>query len=58
MKIFYKQPEQDIQNCLSRFGIQNCYFKKLMFNRDHKSVTKKPHHHTGVVMLIFTEGFQ
>lgn len=58
MKIFYKQPEQDIQSCLSRLGIQNCYFKKLMFNRDHKSVTKKLHHHTGVEMHIITEGFQ
>ena len=58
MKIFYKQPEQDIQNCLSRFGILFCFFKKLMFNRDHKSVTKKPHHHTGFEIHFITEGFQ
>ncbi len=58
MKIFYKQPEQNLQSSLSRFGVQNCYFKKLIFDRDHKSITKKPHHHTGFEMHIITEGFQ
>lgn len=58
MKIFYKQPDQDLQGSLSRFGVQNCYFKKLSFDSDNKSVTKKPHHHTGFEMHIITEGFQ
>ena len=58
MKIFYKQPEQDLQSSLSRFGVQNCYFKRLSFDRDDKSVTKKPHHHTGFEIHFITEGFQ
>ena len=58
MKIFYKQPEQDLQSSLSRFGVQNCYFKKLMLVRDHKSVTKKTHRHTGFEIHIITDGFQ
>ena len=58
MKIFYKQPELDLQSSLNRFGVQNCYFKGLSFDRDNKSVTKNPHHHTGFEMHIITEGFQ
>ena len=58
MKIFYKQTENDCVSSLSRFGVQNCYLKKLMLTRDQKSVTKKPHHHTGFEIHIVTEGFQ
>ncbi len=58
MKIFYKQSEQDVKSSLSRFGVQNCYFKRLSFDRDDKSVTKKPHHHTGFEIHFITEGFQ
>ena len=58
MKILYKQPEQDLQSSLSRFGVQNCYFKKLMLVRDHKSVTKKTPRHTGFEIHIITDGFQ
>ena len=58
MKIFYKQPELDLQSSLNRFGVQNCYVKGLSFDRDNKSVTKNPHHHTGFEMHIITEGFQ
>ena len=58
MKIFYKQPEQDLQSSLSRFGVQNCYFKRLSLDRDDKSVTKKPHYHTGFEIHFITEGFQ
>ena len=58
MRIFYKQPEQDATGSLSSFGVQNCYFKELSFERDNKSITKKIHHHTGFEMHIITEGFQ
>jgi len=58
MKIFYKQSAQDLQSSLSRFGIQNCYFKRLSFDSDNKNVTKKSHHHTGFEMHFITEGFQ
>lgn len=58
MKILYKQPRQDIQSSLSRFGVQNCYFKRLSFERDNKSVTKKSHHHTGFEMHFIIEGLQ
>ena len=58
VRIFYKQPEQDTTGSLSSFGVQNCYFKELSFERDNKSITKKIHHHTGFEMHIITEGFQ
>jgi len=58
MKIFYKQSGEDIKSSLNRFGVQNCYFKRLSFDRDDKSVTKKPHHHTGFEIHFITEGFQ
>ena len=58
MKIFYKQPNQNPQSSLGRFGVQNCYFKKLSFEQDNKRVTVKPHHHTGFEIHIITEGFQ
>jgi hypothetical protein len=58
VRIFYKQPEQDATGSLSSFGVQNCYFKELSFERDDKSITKKPHHHTGFEMHFITDGFQ
>lgn len=58
MKIFYKQPEQDLQSSLNRFGVQNCYFKKLSFDKGDKGFTKKSHHHTGFEIHFITEGFQ
>ena len=58
MRIFYKQPEQDATGSLRSFGVQNCYFKELSFERDDKSITKKPHHHTGFEMHFITDGFQ
>lgn len=58
MKILYKQPKQDLQSSLRLFGVQNCYFKRLVFGQDHKNITKKPHHHTGFELHILTEGFQ
>ncbi len=58
MKILYKQSEQDKNSSLSHFGVQNCYLKKLSIDRDHSSITKKSHHHTGFEVHIVTEGYQ
>ena len=58
MKILYKQPTQDTHSSLSRYGVQNCYLKKLAIDRDHSSITKKSHHHTGFEMHIISEGYQ
>ena len=58
MRILYKQPEQDLCSSLTRFGVQNCYVKKLSIDRDHSSITKKTHHHTGYEMHIVTQGYQ
>lgn len=58
MKILYKQPERDENSGLSRFGIRNCYFKKLSIERDRNSITKKNHHHSGFEIHIITSGYQ
>lgn len=58
LKILYKQSTQDQCSSLSQFGVQNCYFKKLSIDRDHSSITKKSHHHTGFEVHIVTEGYQ
>ncbi len=58
MKIFYKQPTQDRQSSLSRFEIQNCYFKKILLDRDQDNIIKKFHHHTGFEMHIVICGSQ
>lgn len=58
MKIFYKQPEQERQSSLSRFDIQNCYFKELVLGRDQNSITKKLHHHKGFEIHIVIDGYQ
>ena len=58
MKILYKQPVQDQRSSLFRFGVENCYLKKLSIDRDQSSITKKSHHHTGFEMHIVTEGYQ
>lgn len=58
MKVLYKQPTQDANSSLIRFGIRNCYFKKLSVDHDRKSITKKTHHHSGFEMHIITSGCQ
>lgn len=58
MKIIYKQPERDKYSSLSNFGVQNCHFKKLYIDRDHSSITKKAHRHTGFELHIVTDGCQ
>lgn len=58
MKILYKQPANDENSSLARFGVQNCYFKKLFVDQDYSKITKKSHHHTGFEVHIVTEGYQ
>lgn len=58
MKILYKQSKERQNDGLSSFDIQNCYFKKIVLDRDCKNITKKTHHHTGFELHIVTEGFQ
>lgn len=58
MKVLYKQPAQDTNTSLIRFGIRNCYFKKLSVDLDRKSITKKTHHHSGFEIHIITSGCQ
>lgn len=58
MKVLYKQSGQDVSNSLIRFGIRNCYFKKLSVDIDRRSITKKTHHHSGFEMHIVTNGCQ
>lgn len=58
MKILYKQPENDNSSSLSRFDIQNCYFKKLYVERDRSSITKNTHHHTEFELHIVIDGCQ
>ncbi len=58
MRILYKQPERKETGSLSNYGVQNCYFKMLSIDRDHSSITKKSHHHTGFEVHIVAEGYQ
>ncbi len=58
MKILYRQSEKDETGSLSRFGVQQCYFKEMSLDRDRSRVTKKNHSHTGFEMHIVTDGWQ
>ncbi len=58
MKILYKQFKKDRNSSLFSFGIGECYFKQLSFDRDRGSITKKTHHHTGFELHIITQGYQ
>lgn len=58
MKILYRQPEQDETGSLPRFGIRNCYFKKLSLDRDRNHITQKSHHHTGFELHLILDGYQ
>lgn len=58
MKIIYKQCEVVCPSGLYRLGVQNCYFKKLLYWQDKKRITKKLHHHTGFEIHIITAGYQ
>lgn len=58
MNIIYKQPDGEQNNSLSKFDVQNCYFKKLSLVYDRKNITKKVHHHTGFEIHFITNGYQ
>lgn len=58
MEILYKQPENDCNTSLFRFGVQSCYLKKLLLKHDNSNVTKKVHYHAGFEMHIVTQGQQ
>lgn len=58
MRILYKQTGQEQMNGMKRYGIQNCYFKKISPEQDRKMITKKVHCHTGFEMHIIAEGLQ
>ena len=59
MKILFKQTKNNSsESCLARYGINNCYFKKISFKRDSVNIVKKAHHHNGFEVHIVTEGFQ
>ena len=57
MKIIYNQNNSSC-GALRRFGVENCYFKMLIPDRDRRSITKKSHHHTGYEMHIVINGSQ
>ena len=57
MKIIYKQQE-DLSGSLDRFGISNCYFKRVQLNWDRNIVSKRQHHHTDFEMHIIWDGCQ
>ena len=58
MNILFKQKKSSDFDSLSEYGISNCYFKRISFNKDSTSITKKAHHHTGFEIHIVVEGFQ
>lgn len=57
MKIVFKQQKKQGRS-LERFGVSNCYLKKLTQERDASSIMKKAHHHTGFEIHILTDGYQ
>ncbi len=58
VKILYKQLKEDRNSSLYSFGIGECYFKRLSFDHDRGSITKKTHHHIGFEIHIVTQGYQ
>ena len=57
MKIIYNQSNYN-NSGLSNYVINNCYFKKLIYNADKKTTTNKSHHHTGFEIHCITNGHQ
>lgn len=57
MKIIYKQ-RNDLPGSLDRFGISNCYLKRIQLSRDRSVITKRSHQHTDFEMHIIREGCQ
>lgn len=58
MKILYKQSEEQGNLPMQRLGIQKCFLKKLLLDRDQRVITKKEHHHTGYEIHFIMEGCQ
>ncbi len=56
MKILYKQTAK--QSILVKYGITDCYLKKLFFETNSKEYLKKEHYHTGFEIHIIIEGKQ
>ena len=57
MKIIYKQPK-DLSGSLDRFGVSNCYLKRILIHRDKSVISKKQHQHTDFEIHIIEEGCQ
>lgn len=58
MKVLYKQPSQNKNGCLARYGIKKCYFKTLSVELDRTSISKKGHHHSEFELHFVTSGCQ
>lgn len=56
MKIIYKQPQTG--SIFEKFGIDNCCFKQLYFEKSVEDMTKREHHHTGYELHIIENGHQ
>ena len=56
MRIIYKQPLTT--SVFQSYGIKNCYFKELLFEKDIKNISKKEHHHTFFEVHIILNGSQ
>lgn len=61
MKVLFSQAEVSENQPLSTlesFGIENCYLKYLVFEKDYKNITLKTHHHTSFEIHIIKKGYQ
>lgn len=56
MKIIYKQPQEG--SVFHQFGIGNCCFKQLYFEKSAEDTSKREHHHTGYELHIIVNGYQ
>lgn len=58
LKILFRQKEDENFGSLGRYGIENCYFKRISTDRDGFAITKKAHLHRGFELHIIAQGFQ
>ena len=61
MKIIFKQPENDSYQSavsLEKFGILQCFLKRITSKNDQPNVTRKRHYHKCVEMHIIEKGYQ
>ena len=54
MEILFKQAN----GMLEERGIEQCYLKRILPERDRGTTTKKRHHHTGFEIHIIEDGYQ